>query len=181
MKSFFLTPYLVIYFIASSPLWGGGLVDKVNDSLKRNFGSDIKIEYSKFKLEPELRRQIEREVNQKFTQDFVHVFSVKKNGETAGYALVDNVFGKMKPITFAVIFDGKGFIVETAILRYRESYGGAVQNERWLSQFQNKTADKINFGKEIHGISGATISAKSVTKGIKKLSLIFEAVKNGIK
>ncbi len=175
-KRFFLT-IITINLLISSLLFGNELVNKVHSALERHFGSQIKIEYFKFKIDDNLRKQIEKECGQRFSQNFVHVFKSVKNDSTVGYGIVDNVYGKLKPITFLVVFNNNGDIIDTEILKYRESYGGAVKNKNWLNQFVGKDPEKINFGKEIHGISGATISAKSVTKGIKKLSMLFEIIR----
>ena len=67
------------------------------------------------------------------------------------------------------------------IVKYREQYGGGVKSEDWNEQFEGKD-DNSDFtvGKEISSISGATISVNSVTKGIKKLSLIFNELKKSL-
>lgn len=163
---------IAIMLITSPLLFGSGLVDKVHSNLKRNFGPEVKIEYSKYNLDRKIRTIIEKSVAQKFTQDFIHLFRVMRADSLVGIGLVDNVYGKLKPITFLVVFNKNAEIIDSEILKYRESYGGAVKNRAWLDQFKNKNASEIKFGETIHGISGATISAKSVTKGIKKLKKI---------
>lgn len=168
MKKFIIA----IMLITSPLLWCSGLVDKVHSNLKRNFGTEVKIKYSKFELDSKIKLEIEKSVSQKFTQNFVHLFKVTKQDSLIGIGLVDNVYGKLKPITFLVVFNKNAEIIDSEILKYRESYGGAVQNRDWLNQFKNKDASEIKFGKTIHGISGATISAKSVTNGIQKLKLL---------
>ena len=50
---------------------------------------------------------------------------------------------------------------------YREDYGGEIGSKRWLKQFIGKKAsDKIEYEKDIIAISGATISANSMTLAI---------------
>lgn len=172
--------FILLYFFSSPLLYGNGLVDKVHSTLKRNFGENIKITYSKFAIPEKIKFDAERKAGQRFLQKTVHVFEAEINDSTVGYGIVDNVYGKLKPITILVLFDSKGNIVESEILMYREPQGGAVQNKEWLKQFKGKKKkEEIEFGKNIQSISGATISAKSVTKGIKKLSLIFDAIKYG--
>jgi hypothetical protein len=91
-------------------------------------------------------------------------------GETPlGYALVRNVMGKDQPITYLVAVDTALALLDVDILVYRESYGGEVAYEPWRRQFRGKhPGDGLEVGREIRGISGATISVNSVTAGIRR-------------
>ena len=75
--------------------------------------------------------------------------------------------------------NGSFTIFDTFIIKYRESYGGEVGNKSWLNQFINYS-DKSDYkvGASISGISGATISVHSVSKGIHKLSIIIKEIIN---
>src|SRR5581483_6621709 len=58
----------------------------------------------------------------------------------------------------------------TAAKPSRESYGGEVAYESWRRQFRGKrAADSLRVGREIRGISGATISVHAVTLGVQRL------------
>ena len=68
-------------------------------------------------------------------------------------------------------------IIYSKIIKYREAYGGKVSGEKWLAQFNEMKQDSLyKYGKEIDGITGATLSVKSFTKGISKLSLLLPYV-----
>ena len=74
------------------------------------------------------------------------------------YAFLDNVIGKSMPITFLVILNINGNIINSNVIKYREAYGGEVGNSTWLQQFINRNNNSsYNIGKDINGISGATI------------------------
>jgi Na+-translocating ferredoxin:NAD+ oxidoreductase RnfG subunit len=76
--------------------------------------------------------------------------------------------GKDQPITFLVATDTTGALKDVDILVYREPYGGEVAYEAWRKQFRGKTsADPLMIGRDIRSISGATISANSVTLGVR--------------
>ena len=86
------------------------------------------------------------------------------------------------PITFMVILDKNGSIINTSIIKYREAYGGEVGNERWLAQFVNRNNNSsYKVGKNIDGITGATISVNSLSKGIQKIVLLFSHIKDDLK
>ena len=77
------------------------------------------------------------------------------------------------PITYLVIFNMKQEIIYSNIIKYREGYGGEIRGKKWLAQFNGMKDTLYTFPKDIVGISGATISVKSVTKGFSKLSLLL--------
>ena len=90
---------------------------------------------------------------------------------------MDNTIGKTMPITFLIIFNENQEVIHSSIIKYREAYGGEISGRNWLSQFTGMKKDSLYiYGKEISGISGATLSVKSFTKGISKLSLLLPYV-----
>jgi Na+-transporting NADH:ubiquinone oxidoreductase subunit NqrC len=56
------------------------------------------------------------------------------------------------------------------ILDYRETHGGEIKNERWRAQFIGKKAgDAFKLDEDIKNISGATLSCKNITNGVKRI------------
>jgi hypothetical protein len=98
------------------------------------------------------------------------VLRVSRADSLLGFAQVGNVLGKDQPITFLVAIDPADRLKDVDILVYREPYGGEVAYEAWRRQFRGKTAgDSLRVGREIRGISGATISVHAVTLGVRRL------------
>lgn len=96
------------------------------------------------------------------------VLRISRAGTLAGFALVRDVRGKDLPITFLVAVDTTGAVRDVDILVYREPYGGEVAYENWRRQFRGATAaNPLRVGREIRGISGATISVHAVTLGVR--------------
>jgi len=156
-------------------LYSQDIKDRVDNALENCFGSNISFEYEKKKINPSLKNEIEKTVGQKFFSDEIFFYKIFKNKKLSGYAILDNVYGKSLPITFLVMFDSNGNILCTEIIKYREPYGGAVQSKEWNQQFRGKNyKSELIAGKDISTISGATISVNSVTKGIKKLTLLLK-------
>lgn len=83
------------------------------------------------------------------------------------------------PITILAVLDTSGVIRQASIVKYRETVGGAVQNGNWLAGFIGRDkSSSYKIGREIDAISGATISVRSVTRGMYKLTLIFPYIKD---
>jgi Na+-translocating ferredoxin:NAD+ oxidoreductase RnfG subunit len=97
------------------------------------------------------------------------ILRVSRGDSLLGFAQVRNVRGKDQPITFLVAIDSADRLKDVDILVYREPYGGEVAYEAWRRQFRGKTAaDSLRVGREIRGISGATISVNAVTLGVRQ-------------
>jgi Na+-translocating ferredoxin:NAD+ oxidoreductase RnfG subunit len=89
---------------------------------------------------------------------------------TGGWFIADQVVGKHDYIPFAVALDQTGAVKGVEILEYREAYGGDVANLKWLSQFSGKTHEsQLKLTKDIQNISGATLSSKHITDGVRRL------------
>ncbi|MFT4075472.1 MAG: FMN-binding protein [Asticcacaulis sp.] len=84
--------------------------------------------------------------------------------------ILDQVVGKHEFITYAVALDHAGAVKDIEILDYRETFGGQVREAGWRSQFNGKRhGDSLKLGKDIRNISGATLSSKHVTDGVRRL------------
>ncbi len=87
-----------------------------------------------------------------------------------GFFIADEVIGKHEAIGYAVGFNVDGSVRQVEILDYREAYGWEVRNEKWRHQFVGKTAaSAVVLDKDIRNISGATLSSRHVTEGVKRL------------
>lgn len=96
---------------------------------------------------------------------------------TGGWFIADQVVGKHEFIPFALALDDKGAVKSVEILEYRETYGDQVRNEAWRAQFVGKTHDApLKLGKDIQNISGATLSSRHITDGVKRLLATYDLV-----
>lgn len=115
---------------------------------------------------------VPQEVLDQMTSDFdpTGFFKIIKEEEHLGYFYFGRAPSKADDFDFVVIFDQEMIIKKIKILAYREDYGGEISSKRWLRQFDGlNTSNTIDYGKEIVGISGATISARSMTIAVNDL------------
>jgi len=96
---------------------------------------------------------------------------------TGGWFIADQVVGKHEFIPFALALDAQGAVKDVEILEYRETYGGQVRNEAWRAQFVGKTsASTLKLGDDVKNISGATLSSRHITDGVKRLLATYALV-----
>ena len=80
---------------------------------------------------------------------------------------------------YAVVLSPDLEIVNTKVLIYREQHGRQIGAKRWLQQFFNMdTTNRPVLGKDIDGITGATISATSMTKAVHNLLVDIDYLKS---
>ena len=94
--------------------------------------------------------------------------------QDGGWLIVDRVLGKHDYITYAVGI-AEGRVVGIEIMEYRETYGYQVRQADWRKQFAGKTvSDPLKLDVDIRNISGATLSCRHVTDGVKRLLATYE-------
>jgi Na+-translocating ferredoxin:NAD+ oxidoreductase RnfG subunit len=87
-----------------------------------------------------------------------------------GTFFADAVIGKQEYIVYALALDAAGRVLRIDILDYRETHGWEIRNDRWRAQFVGKTAaDPVEVQRDIANISGATLSCRHVTDGVRRL------------
>jgi len=87
-----------------------------------------------------------------------------------GYTILDKAKSKFNYFDYLVILDNKLKIKLVKVLVYREDHGNEIQSKRWLKQFINLSKDnQAVLNENIDGISGATISVKSLTNKINQI------------
>ncbi|MGF6493977.1 Na+-translocating ferredoxin:NAD+ oxidoreductase RnfG subunit [Luteibacter sp. 621] len=97
--------------------------------------------------------------------------------QDGGWFIIDEVVGKHEFITYAVSLDASGAVRDVEILDYREAYGQQVSDARWRNQFVGKRAgESLKLGTDIQNISGATLSSKHVTDGVRRLLATYATV-----
>lgn len=103
------------------------------------------------------------------------VWEARAGGRRVGWFMVDRVIGKHEFITYAVALTPDGTVRGVEILDYRETYGGEIRNPAWRQQFVGKRVGSgVQLGKDIRNISGATLSSRHVTDGVRRLLVTYQ-------
>lgn len=101
-------------------------------------------------------------------------YQAEKGGEIIGYAVIGRASGKVKDFTYMLCLAPKGKIERLEILEYEEARGRGVKRKGFLGQFEGKTmADPLKLGKDIDGVTGATISCRGLTEAVHTVLRYF--------
>ena len=88
--------------------------------------------------------------------------------------VIDSVIGKSFPITFMVVLNVDGTVRDVEIMVYREPRGWEVRYKSFLGQYLGRNAES-DF-REIHSITGATLSVNGVTRGVQKAVAAYKVL-----
>jgi hypothetical protein len=71
--------------------------------------------------------------------------------------------------------DPKGQVLNIEVLVYREAKGSEVRTKRFNAQYEGKTLfDPIRINRDIINISGATMSVRSMSAGVKRALVMVD-------
>ena len=146
-------------------------------ALKILFPKAQKIQPEELRLAPEQKARIQDRIGWKFPEESFKAFKAETNGKVEGYAVIQETIGKHRPITYIVSVTPEGKVSSVEILVYRESKGSEVRRKRFNAQYEGKTSlDPIRINKDIINVTGATMSVRSVSAGVKRALVLVEEV-----
>lgn len=127
------------------------------------------------RLTPEKKELIEQRIGWKFPEDSFELYIGQTGDKIDGYAMIHHTIGKYKPMTYMVGVDAKGTCTDVELLVFRDAKGSEVRTKRFNSQYEGRTVmDPIRINKDIINISGATMSVRSMSAGVKRVLVLID-------
>jgi Na+-translocating ferredoxin:NAD+ oxidoreductase RnfG subunit len=103
-----------------------------------------------------------------------YYFGLNEEGRSIGAMIIGNEIGRSYPITFMVVIKPDGTVKDVEVMVYREPHGWEVRFESFLSQFFGRDASSPF--DDIYNITGASLSVRSMTRGVKKAVAEFQVI-----
>ena len=127
------------------------------------------------RLSQEKKDVVEQRIGWKFPEESFDVYIGETGDKVDGYAMVHNTIGKHKHMTYMVGVDNEGACTDVELLVFREAKGSDVGRKRFNAQYEGKTvSDPIRINKDILNISGATMSVRSISAGVKRVLVLVD-------
>ena len=97
-----------------------------------------------------------------------------------GYAFIDVHTVRTLPEALMVVLEPDGRVRSLRVLAFYEPLD-YLPTERWYTQFEGKAlAEPLRLGRDIHGVVGATLSARAASAGVRRALALHEVlVMNG--
>ncbi|MCX5721418.1 MAG: FMN-binding protein [Nitrospirae bacterium] len=145
------------------------------EAVKLMFPKSERIKKELLKVSAEKKTVIEERIGWKFPEEAFEVYIGETGSQIDGYALVQNTIGKHKPMTYMVGVDARGRVSNVELLVFREARGSEVRTKRFNVQYEGKTVlDPVRINKDIINISGATMSVRSISAGVKRVLVLVD-------
>jgi Na+-translocating ferredoxin:NAD+ oxidoreductase RnfG subunit len=120
---------------------------------------------------------IQKRCEVKVRKPVARFWTATEGTNLTGVLFFDQVIGKHELIDYVVALSPDGKVRHVEILEYREHYGGKVRDGEWRAQFQGKSGnDPLKLNGDIYNITGATLSCRHVTEGIRRVLATFDLV-----
>jgi FMN-binding domain len=145
------------------------------EALKLMFPKSDRIKKDLLRVSLDKKMVIEERIGWKFPENDFDVFIGETGSKIDGYALIQHTIGKHKPMTYMVGVDSTGHVSNVELLVFREARGSEVRTKRFNVQYEGKTVlDPVRLNKDIINITGATMSVRSMTAGIKRVLVLVD-------
>jgi hypothetical protein len=148
-----------------------------DDAVKIMLQKSQSVRKEVIRLTQEKKELIEQRIGWKFPEDSFEVYVGRTDDRIDGYAMVHNTIGKHKHMTYMVGVDANGACFDVELLVFREARGSEVGRKRFNTQYEGKTVfDPIRINRDIINISGATMSVRSMSAGVKRVLVLIDEI-----
>lgn len=171
-----MVPALIVPASISSPAYAVQYLT-LEQAQRAQFPEAVEFVRADMLLSPEIKQQIEKASGVRVRNPVQQMWKAGAGGKTLGWLVLDEVIGKHEFISYVVALMPDGSVKGIDILDYRETHGGEIKNEKWRAQFNGKKdGDAFRLDDDIKNISGATLSCKNITNGVKRIVATYQAV-----
>jgi hypothetical protein len=146
-----------------------------DDAVKIMLPKSQRVRKEVLRLSQNKKDVIEQRIGWKFPEESFELYIGETGDKIDGYAMIHNTIGKHKHMTYMVGVDAKGACSNVELLVFREAKGSEVGRKRFNVQYEGKTvSDPIRINKDIINISGATMSVRSISAGVKRVLVLVD-------
>ena len=120
--------------------------------------------------------EIQRIAKSKLESKLIQIHTGSRDGEVIGYAMIDIHNVRTLPEAFMVVMSPTGEVRSLRVLAFHEPLEYKPTN-RWYRQFDKKSIDSpLRLGGDVHGVVGATLSARATTRGVRRALAFYEVL-----
>jgi len=146
-----------------------------SEALELAFPDAEEIASHTFVLDDDQVARIESLAKCELDSKLVKIYTGMREGKVLGHALIDVHNVRTLPEAFMVVLTPTGKVRSLRVLAFHEPLE-YKPTSRWYSQFDNRSIEApLRVGGDIHGVVGATLSARATTRGVRR-ALAYYAV-----
>jgi transcriptional regulator of nitric oxide reductase len=146
------------------------------EALELAFPDADRIEDETVVLDDSQATRIQSMARSELESRLVRIYRGFKGDRLLGYAFIDVHNVRTLPEAFLVVLSPDGSVQRLRVLAFHEPLE-YMPTARWYDQFEAKTLSQpMRLGRDVHGIVGATLSARATTRGVRRALALYEVV-----
>ena len=170
MRSAILALVLLVCSVMEA---GAAVFHSKEAALRLAFPEAESVEARTIFLAPGEIRRIEDLAQSRLESRLVTVYVGRKAGGVLGYAFIETHVVRTMPETVLIVLTPEGRVRAVHVLAFHEPLD-YLPSSRWLGQFAGcRLTPYLRVGREIHGISGATLSSRAISDAVRRLLAIY--------
>ena len=147
-----------------------------NEALRESFPDATRIERGTHVLRASEVEHLTEVLGSELKSKLVVIHTAWKDDVVLGYAHIDVHNVRTQPEAFMIVVEPGGEVRSVRILAFHEPLD-YLPTERWYGQFTGKTgSDELRVGRDVHGVVGATLSARAATNGVRRMLAYWEVL-----
>ena len=147
-----------------------------NQALAEAFPNATRIERETLLIRKEDVEKIRAITHEEIESRVVVLHTAYKDSDLLGYAHIDVHNVRTKPEAILIILSPEGSVRSVRILAFHEPLD-YLPTHRWYDQFEGKTReDALRVGGDLHGVVGATLSARAAADGVRRMLAYWEVL-----
>lgn len=145
-------------------------------ALAEAFPDATRVERQTHILQREELERIESIFGRELDSRIVVIHTAWRNGERIGYAHIDVHTVRTQPEAFLIVLEPGGRVRSVRILAFHEPLD-YLPTDSWYGQLVGKTRDDtLRVGHDVHGVVGATLSARAAADGVRRMLAYWEVL-----
>ncbi len=147
-----------------------------SEAIELAFPDADRVENRVFVLTEEQAARIADLARSEVASKLIKVYTGYRGGRVLGHALIDVHKVRTLPEAFMVVLSPDGAVRSLRVLAFHEPLD-YLPTDRWYRQFAEKTLDSpMRLGRDVHGVVGATLSARATTRGVRRALALYEVL-----
>jgi hypothetical protein len=149
------------------------------EALELAFPDADRVETETFVLSDGQATRIEELARAPLDSKLVQIYTGFRGNEVTGYAVIDIHNVRTLPEAFMVVLTPRGEVQSLRVLAFHEPLD-YLPAERWYAQFDRKSlSEPLRVGSDVHGVVGATLSARATTRGVRRVLAYYRVLIEG--
>jgi len=146
------------------------------EALELAFPDADRVESATYVLSEGQATRIEELSKSPLDSKLVEIYTGFRGDAVAGYAVIDIHNVRTLPEAFLVVLTPAGTVQSLRVLAFHEPLD-YLPTERWYAQFDQKSlAAPLRVGGDVHGVVGATLSARATANGVRRVLALYQVL-----